>query len=143
MADQYGAPFTETAISRLNGNVFGTGRATRSSDIVLFNKSSKSFKLDSKNCTNGDFSTGLTPENEISSKESTVYGYDSVRFASGCECTTKYTSSDGSYFQITVDNPYTGSSSITTFFDLSLKLLTSKDFQTSNNNQVRFVIEDK
>lgn len=140
MAKQYGAPFAETASTRLHGNIFGSGRATRSTDVVIFNKSNKSFKLASNDCAHGGYSTDLFPIHEIASRESTVFGMESHGFATGCECTARYTSSDGSYFEVTSNNPYIGSNSISDSHSSSLKLLSTKG--QGDNNQVRWIIED-
>lgn len=53
LGKQVGAPFAETAVSRLHGNIFGAGRATRSTDILIFNKSGKGFKLSANDCEYG------------------------------------------------------------------------------------------
>ncbi len=140
MATTYGAPFAETASSRLHGNVFGKGRATRSTDVVVFNKSNKSFKLDSHDCDHGGYSTDLFPVHEIQGKESTVYGMESHGFLTGVECTVKYTSRDGSYFEITANNPYIGSNSMRQSHSSSLRLTPTKG--QGDNNQVRWIIED-
>lgn len=140
MAAKYGAPFAQTALERLHGNVFGRGRATRSTDIVLFNKSSKSFKLSSNNCAHGGFTTDLFPVHEIAGKESTVYGTESHGVATGCECTVKYLADDGAYFEVTANNPYIGSNSMRESNSPSLRLTPTKG--QGDNNQVRWIIED-
>ncbi len=141
MAATYGTPFAETAIGRLHGNIFGKGRATRSTDVILFNKSNKSFKLDTHDCAHGGYSTDLFPVDKVKARESTVYGMESHGFATGVECTVKYTSGDGSYFEITSNNPYIGSNSMRQSSSSSLKLTPTKG--QGDNNQVRWIVENK
>lgn len=139
---QYGAPFADTAFERLHGDVFGSGRATRSTDVVLFNKSTRQFKLVSNSCSHGDWSSDLFPEPTIKSKQSSVYGMESHGFATGVECTVKYQSEDGMHFQVTSNNPYAGRNSASEDFSYDfIKLV--RTLGGGNNNQVRWIIEDK
>lgn len=140
MAKKYGAPFADTAMERLHNNIFGSGRATRSTDAVLFNKSSKTFQLEYSDCDHGAFTTDLFPEHTIASKESIVYGMESHGFATGCKCTVKYVSSDGSFFEVTSNNPYAGSNTLRQSNSPSLRLIPTKG--AGDNNQVRWIIED-
>lgn len=121
--------------------MFGSGRATRSTDVILFNKSSLNFKLTANSCAHGDFSTGLFPEPTIKSKQSSVFGIESHGFLTGCECTVRYESVDGSYFQVTADNPYVGSNSGSQTFSNNLNLIPT--IGVGNNNQIRWIIQNK
>lgn len=121
--------------------MFGNGRATRSTDVVLFNKSSYNFKLLSNSCSHGDWSTNLFPEPSIQTKKSSVFGMESHGFATGVECTVKYQSLEGTYFEVTSDNPYIGSNSANEHFSESLKL--TRTLGGGNNNQVRWIIENR
>ncbi|KAG4077235.1 hypothetical protein HA402_009864 [Bradysia odoriphaga] len=141
MAQEYGAPFAETALKRLHGNVFGTGRATRSSDIVIFNRSSKSFRLESNDCSNGGWSTDMFPVYELQSQESTVLGGESNGFMSGVRCNVRYASSDGSFFHIWFYNPYLGENfNNCDFTPSTLRLMKTEG--KGDNNQVRWIIYD-
>lgn len=86
------------------------------------------------------YSSNLFPEHEIHAKESTVFGMESNGFATGVTCTTKYTSSDGSYFELFNDNPYIGANVIRESYSSDLYVLGTKG--QGDNNQVRWVIED-
>lgn len=141
LAKKYSAPFADTALKRLHGNVFGSGRATRSTDVAIINASKKNFSLKSNNCAHGGYSTGLFPEPKIMSKKSSVFGMESHGFATGVECTTRYESSDGSFFQVTANNPYIGSNSIKESFSKDLQLIPTKG--QGDNNQVRWIIQSK
>lgn len=141
-AKQYGAPFADTAFQRLHGDVFGSGRATRSTDVVLFNKSSRKFNLISNSCSHGDWSTGLFPEPTIQSKKSSVYGMESHGFATGVQCTVKYQSPDGVNFAVTSNNPYVGGNSASEDYSKDSVILI-RTLGGGNNNQVRWIIEDK
>lgn len=135
-----GAPFAKTATSRIHGDLFGSELATRSTDVIVFNVSNKNFTLDSNECDEGGFATGSFPDFAIQAKASTVYGMESHGFASGCACTVKYTSEDGTFFEITSRNPYIGKNAISQSHSPWLKLTPTKG--GSNNNQVRWIIED-
>lgn len=135
-----GAPFGQISRNNLLGSSFGADRASRSTDIIIFNKSRRSFVLTTSNCESGMYSDHLSPEASISGMQSLVYGVESNSFATGVECTTTYSSRDGSYFELTTSNPFIGSNSIRASHSPSLKL--EPIIGKGNNNQVRWSIED-
>lgn len=145
MGIQYGAPFAQTGLDRLKGEIFGNERAARSTDVIIYNKSSKSFKLEASDpsnndCKHGGYSTGLFPDYEIQAKQAAVYGMESHGFARGVKCTTRYVSSDGSFFELINDNPYVGKNWMDGTKSDSLGLTPTRG--QGNNNQVRWIIED-
>lgn len=79
------APFAETGMKRIHGSLFGEGRATRSTDVIIFNKSSHHFKLAENHCNRGGFTGGMLPEPELKPHTSTVYGVESHGFMTGCQ----------------------------------------------------------
>lgn len=109
LAIQLGAPFAKTALERLHGSIFGSGRAARSTDVAIINKSKHSFKLAGNSCSHGVYSTGLFPEFDIAAKSSSVFGVESHGLFTGVECTTRYQSADGAFFEVRSNNPYVGS----------------------------------
>lgn len=112
LANEYGTPFLKTAVDRLHGNIFEntTARASRTTDVIIFNKSSKTFKLNSNHCEHGCYSSDLFPEYEIPSKKETEdFGVECHGMASGVKGTTRYQDeNDGTSFFITSDNPFGG-----------------------------------
>lgn len=141
MAVESGAPFAKTSLDRMHGNIFGSGRGPRSTDVVIFNKSDKSFTLTSSYCKYGGFSTDIFPEHQILAKMSSVYGIAANGFMTGVRCTAKYESpNDGSYFEVTSRNPYVGSNSMKESHSESLKL--TPTLGIGHNNQVRWIVEN-
>ena len=135
-ATKLSAPFTETAAARLQSELFGAGRAARSSDIVIFNAADVDLHLHRTECQWGGYSTDLFPETEIPSKKSSVYGIESNGFLSGVTCSTTYESEDGkSRVQFLVEN-YINSTATA-----DLKVI--ETLGQGNNNQVRFLIKSR
>lgn len=135
-----GAPYVETSLARIHANIFGSGRGPRTTDVILSNKSRKSFTMASNYCESGGFHTKLFPDHELPSKTSLVYGVDANGFMTGVSCKTRYQSSDGTYFEVTSRNPYIGSNSMEQSHSESLKL--TPTLGVGQNNQVRWIIED-
>ena len=135
------APFTQTTVGRLHGEIFGSGRAARSSDILVFNAADTSLHLHSTGCEWGGYSSNLFPETVIPAKKSSVFGIESNGFLSGVTCNTKYKSSDGnSWVFFHVDNPYIGHNVI--YSRSSSDLTVVETLGQGNNNQVRFLIRN-
>lgn len=146
MANDHMAPFSEVAMKRLHGQRFGSiGRATRTSDVVVINKTDKKFHLKSSNCQWGGYSSELLPEQTIGPKSSTVYGMDSTSAKEGVSCTVLYQYIDnkgaptGEYFKMVLDNTYNGY--------IGEQLMKNVTFETVStlgqgyNNQVRLVLQ--
>lgn len=140
MATQYGAPFAQTGLDRLRGEIFGSSNSTRSTEVIIFNKSKRSFKLNTNECEHGGFTTGLFPEHEIASKQSVVFGMQSHGFMTGVKCVTAYSSQEGLFFELLSENPYAGKNWISESHSSSLVVTSTRG--TGNNNQVRWIIED-
>lgn len=130
-------------MDRLHGSVFGnvTARASRTTDVIIFNKSNKTFILNSNQCEHGGYSNNLFPEYEIPAKMSSVFGVECHGLASGVKCTTRYQDSDdGTTFSITIKNPFGGKNSATGSGSLNLRIIPTVG--KGDNNQVRFIIEN-
>ncbi len=90
-AIQLGAPFVQEAVNRIRGEVFGHGRATRSTDVVIFNQSPYKFTLVKNSHSSGGWSNDLMPPHDILPKSSVVYGCESSGAATGCtDCKVHY-----------------------------------------------------
>ncbi|XP_037037803.1 uncharacterized protein LOC119075464 [Bradysia coprophila] len=140
-ATQYGAPFTQTALDRLHLEIFGNATAARSTDVIIFNKSGLTFKLNKNECVHGGYAPNLFPEHEIGSKQSSVFAMTSHGALSGLECTTKYTAPEGVYFVIVAGNPYIGKNWMEERHSWSLEITSTRG--TGNNNQLRWIVEDR
>jgi len=115
-AKEYRAPFINTALERLHGNLFGTGRATRCTDVIIFNKLDRAFKLQADSCDDGSWTGTMFPEYEIPAQSSVVHGAESNSFLTGLwACKTTYQSQDADKvkFTVAVSNPYVGKNSAT------------------------------
>lgn len=134
-----GAEFSKTCLKRLAEDIFGSGRASRSTDVVIFNKSGLKFKCTSSECGSGSYTSSLLPEHEILPKRSSVFGMESVSFLRGLDCTTKYESEDGSFFEIEACNPFYGRNSLNESW--SPNLLLKHTLGSGNNNQIRWIVE--
>jgi len=82
-ATKLGAPFAKTTLERLHSVIFGSGRATRSTDIIIHNMSDESFFYVSSTTESGIFSSTMLPPHEIPPKSSVVYGCESNGFLTG------------------------------------------------------------
>lgn len=120
--------------------IFGSERATRSTDVIIVNRSNKKFTLDASDCNEGGFATDFFPDFEIRAKASTVYAMESHGFASGCACTVRYISEDGTVFEVTSRNPYIGYNSVSITNSDWLKV--TPKVESGFNNQVEWIIED-
>lgn len=138
---KYGVKISKMTLERLSEQIFGSGRAARSSDVVIFNKSGHKFKCISSKCDYGGFSSSLLPEYELLSKECTLFGTESISLFRGVQCTTKYANDRGTFFELTVDNPYNGKNSVSTSGSPNLILIDVVG--TGKNNQVRLIVEDR
>lgn len=97
-ASTLGAPFADSAVAKLRGELFGKVRATETTDVVIFNLQSCSFRLYSTFCQSGRFSvpptsseSNLMPYNVHSAQKrekSFFNGIESVD--SGVECNVIY-----------------------------------------------------
>lgn len=134
-----GAPFAKTALERLHGSIFGSGRAARSTDVAIINKSKRSFKLAGNSCSHGGYSTNLFPELDIAAKSSSVFGMESHGVFTGVECSTKYQSADGSFFEVRANNPYSGGNEGSERYSETLQVF--RTVGGGDNNQVRWVID--
>jgi len=86
-AVKLGAPFAETALQQIHGQIFGSGRAARSTDIIIHNMSDEDFLFKRSSVDTGDFSSSMLPPHEIPAKTSVVYGCESNGFFTGAtEC---------------------------------------------------------
>ncbi len=82
-----GAPFAQTALDKIHGQIFGSGRAARSTDVIIHNTSDESFVYVKSSTETGDFSSSLLPPHEIPAKTSEVYGCESNGVLTGAtEC---------------------------------------------------------
>lgn len=138
------APLTQTALGRVKGEIFGNGRAARSSDVIVMNKTPKTFKLRDNTCQWGGFSSDLFPEAELPPKSTTVYGVESNGFMSGVTCTVKYEVVEngqgvGEFVKFFVDNPYIGSNIEQSWLNGTFEIVST--LGQGNNNQVRYVIQ--
>lgn len=112
----------------------------RTSDVAIFNKSSFKLKCTSSKCDHGCYTSSLLPEQEISPKQSSVFGMESTGLT-GLDCTTKYESDDGTYFEIKTKNPFIGSNSVKE--SNSPNLVLTHTLGSGNNNQVRWIVDDR
>lgn len=138
------APFTEVALKRLQNEVFGnsSARGTRSTDVLLFNPSSKTFEIVYNKCVHGGWSTGMFPEDVIPSNSSSVYGVESHGLMSGIACLVKYrTLDEKSELNFWVTNEYAGKN--LAGWNCTDDLRVSNIVGTGNYNNVRFIIKDK
>ncbi|KAJ6639662.1 hypothetical protein Bhyg_12409 [Pseudolycoriella hygida] len=78
MAGLIGTPLDVTTRSRLSGKAFGQKRSSRSTDVILINRSFRAFRLTSSICTDGTYTADLTPEEAISSMETQVFGVETL-----------------------------------------------------------------
>ncbi|KAJ6648633.1 hypothetical protein Bhyg_03864 [Pseudolycoriella hygida] len=140
LATEYGAPFAKTGLDRLHSEIFGSDVAARSTDVIIFNKSGKSFKLIANDCEHGGWATGLMPEHEVQGKQSTVFQMQSHGVMTGVKCLVTYKTNDGIFFELLSDNPYFGKNWVSESHSSSLIVTSTRG--VGNNNQVRFVIED-
>jgi len=140
LAVKYGVPFAETCLKRLADDLFGSGRATRSTDAVIFNKSSFKFKCTLTKCDCGSYTSSLLPEHEILPKTSSVFGMESTNFLRGLECATKYQSVDGTFFEIKTSNPMFGKNSLSELS--SPNLILTHTLGSGNNNQIQWIVEN-
>lgn len=66
---------------------------------------------------------------------------ESHGFATGVECTVKYQSADGMYFEVRSNNPYAGGNSASEDYSSDYVTLI-RTLGGGNSNQVRWIIED-
>lgn len=132
---------SKIGLQRLREEIFGSGRAARSSDAVIFNKSGYQFRCTSSKCDYGGYSSSLLPEPEILAKQCTLFGMESVGLFRGLGCTTKYESDDGTFFELKVENPYYGQNSVSQSHSPNLFLVDVVG--SGKNNQVRLIVEDR
>jgi hypothetical protein len=72
----------------INFNIMSiSGRAARSTDVVIFNASDESFQLMSSTTDSGIFTSSMLPPHEIPAKSSVIYGCESNGVLTGAtEC---------------------------------------------------------
>lgn len=62
---KYGVEISKMGLKRLSEQIWGSGRAARSSDVVIFNKSGYKFKCIFSKCDYGGYTSSLLPEYEL------------------------------------------------------------------------------
>ena len=90
-ATKLGAPFAKTGLERIHNEIFGSGRAARSTDVIIHNTSDETFLYVTSTTDSGVFSSSMLPPHEIPAKSSVVYGCESNGFltgATGCRYVT-------------------------------------------------------
>ena len=140
-AVKIGAPLTEATVGRLSEHVIGSGKATRSSDVIVSNATDKVLHLSSSKCEWGGFARNMFPEPVIPSNKSSVFAIESNGYMAGVSCDIDYKSSDGnSWISLFICNPYIGSNEIRSKSSSDLTII--ETLGRGHNNQVRFYVKN-
>lgn len=70
-----------------------------------------------------------------------MFGIESHGLATGCECSVKYVSADGTFFDVWTANPYIGDNQMNQ--DQATNLRITATLGKGTSNQVRVIVEDK
>ena len=104
------APLVDEASRRLQLAIFGSGRATRCTDVVVYNSSKYVFSLvpNSARLETGTWTSAMMPPADIPANGTVVYGSESHGVCTGAtNCELQYECSAG-MVNISTSNPYMG-----------------------------------